>query len=58
MTATFLVTVTLDATSSIDGISEQINELLSDELPIVEVKPWTRPSLQTESLLGVDPHIL
>lgn len=44
MTATFLVKLDLPSGSSVDGLADEIQDLLADELAVIEVKPWARPS--------------
>lgn len=42
--ATFLVKLDVPTGSSIEGLAEEIYDLLADELAVIEVNPWARPS--------------
>lgn len=40
----FVVSIELDPTASLDGISEEITEVLSDAgLHVLHVNPWNKP---------------
>jgi hypothetical protein len=42
--ATFLVKIDVPSGSSIEGLAEEIHDLLADDLAVIEVNPWARPS--------------
>lgn len=48
MTRTFLVAIELQPDEDPSFIAEEIRSILSDEFPVISVKPWSTP----------DPEIL
>ena len=55
MNVSFIITLDLpnSALTSLDGQAQDIQDSLSlDGIPVIEVKPWSRPSLGTPSPLS------
>lgn len=43
MNATFLITIQVDPDQPLASVADQISNKLSNELPVISVKPWSRP---------------